>query len=198
MLDFLIGSGYSEEIAAEALKQADNNNEAAMNILMNPELLSMAMQVDTPGGAAAFTPSEEQIMSIVSMGFTPEQANGTLKKTKGNIERAIELLLSGNGVEEAIVSQQPQQQPQPQTEQDGTQDVQMEEPIKPKTEEELRQEEEKIKRQKEDEEMAVAEEELVKDHTNDDEDVLHLAIDLTEEHNLLAQYKALILSSGQQ
>jgi len=189
--------GFAEELVAEALKQTENQQEGALNLLMNsPQLLMMALHSDptTP----AYTPTEQDILSVVSMGFTPEQAYGTLKKSRGNVQSAVDLLLEGKGVEEAVPqapTQNPTEPPAPKPDASGSggapilneQNIPMD----------TSKDEEIARKHEEDQKNAAAEEELVQHHTEDD-DVAHLAIDLTEEHNLLAQYKALIMSTNTQ
>jgi len=188
--------GFAEEIVAEALKQSENQQDQALNLLMNsPNLLMMVLNEGSQS-KPSYTPSEQDILNIVSMGFTPAQAYGTLKKTGGNIENAVELLISGKGVEESVPAISP---PQPEANNaaatSSSPTTATVESVPTPMDTEILEEE--TRRKEEEKKMVEAEEELVQEHTEDD-DVAHLAIDLTEEHNMLSHYKALIMSSNNQ
>lgn len=195
LLDGLMTLGFSEEIVAEALKQSENQQEQALNLLMNsPNLLLMALAKEPSTQQPAFIPSEQDILNIVSIGFSPEQAYGTLKLTRGNIQDAVDLLLNEKGVEEPVP--QPPNPPPTSTNSSETQNSGQDATVTATRKEiDKKTEEENRRRIEEAQKLAEAEEELVQDHTEDD-DVAHLAINLTEEQSFLAQYKALIMSTA--
>jgi len=99
LLKVLVAQGFEEELAAEALKQSDNDEEKTYSLLVNNlDLLRVAIETSKP----PYVPDEEQMQVIIGMGFTPSQAYGTLKITKGDMNAAVEKLLSGEGADEPI------------------------------------------------------------------------------------------------
>merc|ERR1719245_2554713 len=79
----LLGMGYTDKVAATALRQANNSLNTAVQMLQEePDLIAMAAQervvMDTE-------PSDEMIASVVAMGFIPEMAAIALKN-EGSIE----------------------------------------------------------------------------------------------------------------
>ncbi len=167
----LTGMGFEESMVAEALKQTDNNHEHALTLLLNnPELLRVNNE-----------PKEEdmepKIQQVMAMGFTNEEARGTLKKTFGNVEAAIDLLLKGEGVVDVPLT-------------DGTLNSNIEE-LKTDLEENNNDDinasmevDEEYERKKQDEE------DFIQDVPKDED--AYLDIDLTDESRILEQYKALM------
>jgi len=91
----LLGMGYTDKVAATALRQANNSLNTAVQMLQEePDLIALAAQerevMDTE-------PSDEMIASVVAMGFIPEMAAIALKN-EGSIEGAVEKLTEGGGV----------------------------------------------------------------------------------------------------
>lgn len=89
--------GISENLVAEALKQTNNDQEAARAILQNPEMIESLRLALTPE-PITFQPTDEQLRTLMSLGdYSIDLAFGTLRRTKGNMEEAAELLLIGKG-----------------------------------------------------------------------------------------------------
>jgi len=135
-------------------------------------LLRIAIEKAKP----PYIPDDTQIQVIIGMGFTPSQAYGTLKLTRGDINAAVEKLLSGEGADEMIP---PPDSPL------LVPDV----PDVPLTEEDL------AKKEAEEREKQLsmdAENELLEDFEADE--LQAYDVDLTEETDLFNHYKALILS----
>jgi len=177
LLTVLVSQGFEEELAAEALKQSDNDEEKTYSLLVNSmDLLRIAVENAKP----PFVPNEEQMQAIIGMGFTPSQAYGTLKLTKGDINAAVEKLLSGEGSDEPIPTDtKPPDAPLSEL------------PEVPVTEEE-RSKKEAEEREKQ--LLQNAENELIEDLEADE--LQAYDIDLTEETDLFNQYKALIMSTN--
>jgi uncharacterized UBP type Zn finger protein len=91
VVDVLMGMGYSEQTAAEALKQANNDiNQALQVLLENPHLLQLPdLQNDD------FRVSDELLAEVTSMGFDPQIAMAALKHHHGNVQKCLDGLLSG-------------------------------------------------------------------------------------------------------
>jgi ubiquitin carboxyl-terminal hydrolase 5/13 len=87
----LIGMGFGSEDATYALREHNNDVERAMEFLLNG---GKAIQEEGSGDV-----SEESIAMICSMGFGAEQARLALRKANGNVEAALELVLSGAPLE---------------------------------------------------------------------------------------------------
>jgi len=93
LLETMTRMGYDERLAAEALRQTENDVNAATECLNEkPELLLTAIQ-DKDFNAKDL--SQETVGQVAAMGFGEEDANKALVLTKGNMEAAIELLTSG-------------------------------------------------------------------------------------------------------
>ena len=118
------------------------------------------------------------------MGFSSTLALGTLQLTNGNVERALEMLLAGNGVEAIPMEEQ---QTQPQSEKTDIETAKSNEPmeVEKESEEELLKREEEARLKREDEE------ELVQDMPDNDEEA-HLDVVLVEEEATLQEYKVLV------
>lgn len=165
--------GFEESMVAEALKQTDNINEHALTLLLNnPELLRVNNE-----------PQEEdlepKIQLVMAMGFTVEEARGTLKKTFGNVEAAIDLLLKGEGVVDISLTDAPVKT----DEEMKTEENQNNDAENNNTEVNMQVDEE-YERKKQDEE------DFIQDVPKDEE--AYLDVDLTDESRILEQYKALM------
>jgi len=184
LLSVLLSQGFEEALAAEALKQADNDEEKTYSLLSNNiDLLRIAIENTKP----PFIPSEPDMQVIMSMGFTQGQAYGTLKLTNGDIDAAVEKLLAFQGVDEPLP-------PPP----DLTVPVDVDAPVPaPEVATDLMQTENLAEKDAEEQEKQLlqnAENELIGDHEADE--LQAYDIDLSEETDLFNQYKALILSTN--
>jgi len=104
LLTVLVSQGFEEEMAAEALKQSNNDADRSYYLLTSePALLRLAVNNSKP----PYFPTEEQMLEIMQMGFTRAEAYGTLKLTRGDIPSAIEKLLNGEGQQEQPLPPQP-------------------------------------------------------------------------------------------
>merc|ERR1712025_1479546 len=79
--------GFTEKVAAAALRQANNSLNTAVQMLQEePDLIALAAQerevIDTE-------PSDEMIASVVAMGFIPEMAAIALKMREVSRELAV-------------------------------------------------------------------------------------------------------------
>ena len=92
--------GYTENVAATALRQANNSLNTAVQMLQEePELIALAAQ-EKSEEVESQQPTDEMIASVVAMGFVPEMAVVALKN-EGSIEAAVEKLMEGGGVVQA-------------------------------------------------------------------------------------------------
>lgn len=164
--------GFEESMVAEALKQTDNNNEHALTLLLNnPELLKV--NVDQP----VEEDWEEKIQQVLAMGFSIDEARGTLRKAFGNVEAAIDLLLKGEGISLPLIEGTLVPTDETAEEHEKKEDVTNVEDAKMEVDEEY-------ERKKQDEE------DFIQDVPKDEE--AYLDIDLTDESRILEQYKALM------
>merc|ERR1712029_495175 len=98
----LVGMGYTENVAATALRQANNSLNTAVQMLQEePELIALAAQ-EKSEEVESQQPTDEMIASVVAMGFVPEMAIVALKN-EGSIEAAVEKLMEGGGVVQEIL-----------------------------------------------------------------------------------------------
>lgn len=93
LLETMTRMGYQERLAAEALRQTENDVNAATETLNErPELLVAAIEEKD------FDPSqvtEEMVSPLLAMGFDEKDSINALVKFKGDAAGAIEALTSG-------------------------------------------------------------------------------------------------------
>jgi hypothetical protein len=172
LLTVFISQGFDEEMVAEALKQSNNDQDRSYHLLTNEiQLLRMAVNNSKP----PYVPKEEDILEIMTMGFTRSQAVGTLKLTRGDLSSTADKLLSGEGIEDNEIPL-PAAQPEP-----------------PQPEPTLETEAEREQKEKENKLLQEAESELIEDHEEDP--LLAYDIDLTDESQFISHYKTLINTS---
>jgi len=173
LLIVFISQGFDEEMVAEALKQSNNDQDRSYHLLTNEiELLRMAVNNSKP----PYIPNEEDILEIMTMGFSRAQAVGTLKLTRGDLSSAADKLLTGEGREDNEIPLPPvilPEQPLPELPQET--------------------EEERAQKEKENQLLREAESELIDDHEEDP--LLAYDIDLTDESQFISHYKTLISTS---
>jgi hypothetical protein len=185
LLTVIVSQGFdNEELAAEALKQTDNNLDRAIQLLTTDiELLKMAVAKSKP----PYVPPEEDIQKLISFGFTHSLASGTLKLTHGNFEVALDKLLSGQGQEDIIVPPVAVQPIIPTVASPDTQNSEKSgDNMKTETDEE------REKREKEKKLADEAEYELIEDHESDP--LKAYDIDLSDETQFMNHYKTLLES----
>jgi len=179
--------GFEKKLVVEALKQTDNNQDMALNLLtQSPELLSMK---DSKKRKKDYT---EEIKQIETMGFSASAALGTLMKTNGNVERAMEVILAGQGVEYFPENDTVNESASTENMQVDTNKNSGTTENEQKLQEQIMLEEEKA-RQEQEEKMKKTEDELIEDMPNEEES--HLDITLDEEETVLTEYKTLMQTS---
>jgi len=90
--------GFTEKVAAAALRQANNSLNTAVQLLQEePDLISLA--AEERDKIAGGEPSDEMVASVVAMGFEADMARVALKN-EGSVEGAVEKLMEGGGVVE--------------------------------------------------------------------------------------------------
>lgn len=163
---FLVEMGFSSCMATQALKQANNDINNALQALQdNPDLL------DIPGkrSRSSFSESDlsdEQVAQVLSMGFPVESSKEALKRCLGDVQQAINMLLSTEGVLPSL-SLQAVQGNGSESEDEEDQDPDVEEAVN----------------------------ELVPVlATEDDESYLNMSLE--EETSIIVEYRTMILSSG--
>ncbi|KAK3782479.1 hypothetical protein RRG08_008336 [Elysia crispata] len=92
--DSLVSMDFPPGAAAEALRQADNSINLAIEIInTRPELLSLpdpeSKKIDI---------SDDMIQQVVSLGFEVEFARRALEFSRGSIQRAVDQLLRTGGI----------------------------------------------------------------------------------------------------
>jgi hypothetical protein len=99
ILDRLTEMGFKRRLAAEALKQTDNDELQAMNLLVeSPHLLAAAIASAKPSASGPPVDHPAKVAQLQSMGFARGLAVGTLRATAGDVAQALNLLLEGKGV----------------------------------------------------------------------------------------------------
>jgi len=162
--------GFSKKKAASALRQANNDVNNALQVLQDhPEMLD----IPDVGSSAMSTFSDDQISDervaqAMSMGFAVESVKEALKRCRGDVEKAINMLVSNNGVLPAV-SQLSKDKSAGNASDDDEEE--------------------------EDPDVKEAVNELVPDLATEDEEA-HLNLSLEEESSIIAEYRTLILSAG--
>ena len=98
-LEQLVGLGYVRPLAAEALRQSENDINEALSALGSAERQE-ALQLACMQRAApppAFEPSVESIAGLQAMGFGEAAARRALVKSHGNLEQAVAALTTEGG-----------------------------------------------------------------------------------------------------
>ncbi|KAL9958299.1 hypothetical protein ACROYT_G035299 [Oculina patagonica] len=95
---FLVEMGFSKRMAAASLRQANNDiNNALQTLQDNPEILDIP---DRSSGSAFSDAqiSDELVAQAMSMGFPADSCREALKRCYGDVQRAINTLVSCGGV----------------------------------------------------------------------------------------------------
>eukprot|EP01120_Amphizonella_sp_Union-15-10_P000171 TRINITY_DN10208_c0_g1_i1.p2 TRINITY_DN10208_c0_g1~~TRINITY_DN10208_c0_g1_i1.p2 ORF type:complete len:242 (+),score=65.74 TRINITY_DN10208_c0_g1_i1:895-1620(+) len=154
ILKTLKSMGFEKKLAAEALKQTDNSEDLSIKLLTeSPHLLTIR-------DPKPYIPTQEQIDQVTAMGFEAAQAAGALKASRGDIQKAMDMLLAGQVFE-----------PEPET-------PNLEnkvDPVKPS-------------KDLEQESLDLEISELIKD-VNENDDDSHLDFTLEDETQILEQYR---------
>lgn len=170
--EMLLGMGYPKGASAEALRQANNDLNLALEVLQNhPEFLNLP----DPEPKPKVKITDGMIAQVTAMGFEPEMAQRALVKNNGDVAKAIEELVSAGG----SISPLPPSDESPSTSSGSSGSTPSDESLGKKTAEQLKEEKEAIDR-------------LVSDLPEDEED--YLDISLTEEKQFLQEYKSLMMS----
>jgi len=156
--------GFPKKLIIEALKQTDNNQESSLNLLVNSPFLLTKKPKNL----------DNKVQQLSSMGFSPSLALGTLQSVNGNLQKAIELCLSGKGVESSVV--------------ENSKTIQ--ESIENDKQLITNEKSEELSTIKEQKQTKVAEEDLVLDLNQEDDD--YLDVDLADEEAILKEYQILI------
>jgi len=92
--------GFTEKVAAAALRQANNSLGTAVQMLQEePDLITLAAEERDIG--AGVEPTDEMVASVVAMGFEADMAKVALTN-EGSVEGAVEKLMEGGGVVEPV------------------------------------------------------------------------------------------------
>merc|ERR1719369_1196972 len=92
--------GFTEKVAATALRQANNSLNTAVQLLQEePELIALA--AEEREREVTGEPSDEMVASVVAMGFEADMAKVALTN-EGSVEGAVEKLMEGGGVVEPM------------------------------------------------------------------------------------------------
>lgn len=162
----LVSMGYSEMAAGEGLRQANNDINQAIQILQEHPDLLLIPDHSPPSGECDI--SDEIVAQVVSMGFEMGVSREALLRCRGNVQRAIEMLINSGGSLPRTSSESSRGSSS------GTGST---------TEEE-----------EEDPDMEAALLELVPDLTQDEEAYLDLTLE--EESGVIDEYRALLISNG--
>jgi len=169
LVQALIGMGFAKKLVVQGLKQTNNDyNQALVLMTESPHLLRVKDK-----RRKKIELSEESLLTLLSMGYSESQARGTLQATDNNVEEAVSLLISGNGIEE-------------EPEKVVNNDV-----IPPENNEgpqQIPQEENRKENEIEEEDLREAERELIEELPQEGE----IDFNVEEELNILTEYKALL------
>ncbi|XP_052243561.1 NEDD8 ultimate buster 1-like [Dreissena polymorpha] len=164
----LIRMGYPKGAASEALRQANNDLNLALEVLQShPEFLNLP----DPEPRKKVNITDDMIAQVTCMGFEVEMARRALQKHDGDVSRAVEDLVNTGGVLPPPLPLE--EQPGPSTESS---------PTTPEDEadaDQSRKDKEAINR-------------LVSDLPEDEEDYLDITLD--EEREFLREYQGLVQS----
>lgn len=101
MLDKLVSIGYEELLAAEALRQNENDFNAALDVLSDPtKNASLQSTLLHTRERLRRRRNDESLEELIAMGFPRDQAIHVLQNAS-NVEEAITQLLHGGGMEAA-------------------------------------------------------------------------------------------------
>ncbi|KAK7075608.1 Ubiquitin carboxyl-terminal hydrolase 5, partial [Halocaridina rubra] len=103
--------GFPWEACRKAVHLTGNaGSEAAMNWIMehmaDPDFAEPLILESSSSGSDSFTPSEDGLGMLVSMGFSREQATLALKETSNNLERAADWMFSHQHELDALLAAQ--------------------------------------------------------------------------------------------
>merc|ERR1712173_317203 len=92
--------GFTEKVAAAALRQANNSLNTAVQLLQEePDLISLA--AEEREGMTGEEPTDKMVASVVAMGFEADMAKVALKN-EGSVEGAVEKLMESGGIVEPV------------------------------------------------------------------------------------------------
>jgi len=100
----LLGMGYTEKVAATALRQANNSIGQAVQLLQEqPDLIQLAAEERSGegGGEDEMQVNDEDLASLLSLGYDEKMARRALRN-EGNVEAAAEALVAGGGHVEEV------------------------------------------------------------------------------------------------
>jgi len=98
-LEQLVGLGYVRPLAAEALRQSENDLNEALSALGSPERQE-ALQLACMQRAApppSYEPSQESVVGLQAMGFGEAAARRALVASHGSVEQAVAALTTEGG-----------------------------------------------------------------------------------------------------
>lgn len=178
MCDQMMEMGFAESLAVAALRQTDNNMVQALNMIeTEPELLVEASQAEMKtraGSTSNAVITDQMVAQLCSLGFDSQRVMAVLHQVNGDLEAAVQMLLSNADVPEASSS----------SSSSASSPDEMEVGEDP---------DQKRKKMKLTSEEMTAFEDLVDDlQFNEDKIDEHLDLTLDEEMNFLAKYKSLL------
>lgn len=95
---FLVEMGFSSCMATQALKEANNDINNALQALQDhPDLLDIP-DIRSRSSFSESVISDEQVVQVLSMGFPVESSKEALKRCFGDVQQAINMLLSCEGI----------------------------------------------------------------------------------------------------
>lgn len=166
----LLEMGFPKKIAASALRQANNDVNKALQVLQDhPEMLDLPD--DRSSSNPAFSVdriSDEHIAQAMSMGFAADTFKEALTRCHGDIDKAINMLVSNEGVLPPISVSSREESLDSASEGEGEEETP---------------------------DVRDAVNELVPDLATEEEEA-HLNLSLEEESSIIAEYRTLILSAG--
>jgi len=97
MYDQMIEMGFAKQLILASLRQTDNNMVQAINMIeTEPELLINSVE-DQKEESHVTTPiTDEMVAQVTALGFNPQLVMSALRSSKGSIERAVQMLVSGD------------------------------------------------------------------------------------------------------
>lgn len=190
LLESLVEMGFERGLVAEALKQTNNVQHAALSLLTDSSDLLRDV------ASNSYKPSEELVDSVVGFGFPAGDARKALRIMLGDTQRAINYLLYKSGVDVDGAEEFATIEATIEMEQDAAGGLSDDESADGSDDEDRAAavegtqffSEEEIKKQ---EELRDAEYDLVQDIPEDPD--AHLDFTLDDEAKILAQYKSYLV-----
>lgn len=94
----LVGMGFTDKVAATALRQANNSLNLAVQMLQEePDLIQLAAEDRPDKKKKKMEVTDEMVATVSAMGFEPDMAKRALQQ-EGDVEAAVQKLMASGGI----------------------------------------------------------------------------------------------------